>query len=324
MIEPRLPADEKVRLEALHALQILDSSPEERFDRLTRMAKRMFGVPISLVSLVDTDRQWFKSKQGLDASETPRNISFCGHAILGDDIFDIPNALNDKRFHDNPLVTEAPHIRFYAGCPVRSASGYKLGTICLIDDQPRELTDEDRLLLKDLALMVEQEIMSVQLATLDELTALNNRRGFMSLAGHLFANCVRNEQAVSLLFFDLNKFKPINDEYGHAEGDRALGVFADILRNSFRQSDVVSRLGGDEFVAFLSDANLREAKSALKRVEQQVSDYNKSNVSEWKLEFSVGHISAMPQPGDSVEQLLEKADKEMYRNKKSRDKYHHH
>ena len=318
MIEPRLPTDEKARLETLHALQILDSSPEERFDRLTRIAKRMFGVPISLVSLVDADRQWFKSKQGLDASETSRDISFCGHAILGDDIFNVPNALHDNRFFDNPLVTQAPHIRFYAGCPVRSSNGHKLGTICLIDDQPRELSDEDRLLLKDLALMVEQEIMSVQLATLDELTALNNSRGFMNLTSHLLANCIRNEQAVSLIFFDLNKFKHINDTFGHSEGDVALSVFAGILKNAFRQSDVVSRLGGDEFVAFLSDANQREAKAALKRVEQLVTDYNNLKQSKWKIEFSMGQICAVPRVGDTIEQFLESADKNMYKNKQSR------
>lgn len=126
MEAPKFPADESARIETLRALRILDTAPEERFDRITRMAKRMFGVPISLVSLVDSERQWFKSAEGLDAKETPREISFCGHAILGDDVFIVPNALVDSRFSDNPLVVDAPEIRFYAGSPIKAANGHKV------------------------------------------------------------------------------------------------------------------------------------------------------------------------------------------------------
>lgn len=317
MIEPRIPVEEQKRIETLHAMQLLDTAPEERFDRLTRMAKRMFGVPISLVSLVDSDRQWFKSKQGLGAEETPRNISFCGHAILGDDIFDVPNALKDERFYDNPLVTDAPHIRFYAGCPLKATNGLKLGTICLIDEKPRELSEEDKLLLRDLALMVEQEIASIQLATLDELTALNNRRGFMSMANHLMATCTRSEQPVSMLFFDLDKFKPINDKYGHLEGDRALIAFSNAMRTVFRQSDAVARIGGDEFVAFLTNADRRETEIVLERFNKEIEQFNEQNEADWQLEYSVGVVSLKPMPGDTIEQLLAKADNEMYKQKAS-------
>ena len=109
MKKPDIPADEQERLRALQSLGILETESEERFDRLTRMARRMFGVPIALVSLVDAERQWFKSRVGLDAGETPRDISFCGHTILGDEIFVIEDARADVRFADNPLVTGAPH-----------------------------------------------------------------------------------------------------------------------------------------------------------------------------------------------------------------------
>lgn len=115
MIKPTIPSNEAERLHALRTLNILDTSHEERFDRVTRMAKRMFNVSISLVSLIDEDRQWFKSKQGLEATETPRDISFCGHAINQEGLFIIPDAVKDERFFDNPLVTAAPYIRFYAG-----------------------------------------------------------------------------------------------------------------------------------------------------------------------------------------------------------------
>jgi len=159
-----LPGNESERLGALQNTGLLDSLPEERFDRITRLAKAMFKVPISLVSLVDEDRQWFKSRQGLPATETPRDHAFCAHAILQDDIFVIPDALQDERFADNPLVEGSPNVRFYAGCPIKVASSedanrkMPIGTLCVIDSKPRDLSEEERRALKDFGAMVEQEI----------------------------------------------------------------------------------------------------------------------------------------------------------------------
>jgi GAF domain-containing protein len=203
MVIPLKPADERNRLDALRSLDILDTPPEERFDRLTRLVKRLFGVPIALVSLVDENRQWFKSCVGLSASETPRDVSFCGHAILDNDIMVVANALADERFHDNPLVTGDPGIRFYAGCPLMAPNGSKLGTLCLIDVKPREFNGEDRGLLRDIARMVEQEIAAVHFATTDEITLLFNRRGFEMLAQHALNVCGRMKKSAILLFFDL-------------------------------------------------------------------------------------------------------------------------
>ncbi|HEX5539050.1 MAG TPA: GAF domain-containing protein, partial [Methylophilaceae bacterium] len=165
MKSPAKPADEQNRLHILHALHILDSSPEERFDRLTRLARRLFDVPIALISLVDAERQWFKSSSGLEIKETPRDISFCGHAILHDGILAVPDTAKDERFFDNPLVTAEPHIRFYAGCPLTMSDGTKLGTLCLFDRQPRSFDDNDYALLADLAHMVEQELTALQRVT---------------------------------------------------------------------------------------------------------------------------------------------------------------
>src|SRR5215212_10891180 len=163
MIVPALPTDEAERLAALRRLEILDTPSEERFDRITRLARHAFGVPIALVSLIDANRQWFKSCQGLDASETPRGISFCGHAILAADALVIPDAADDPRFADNPLVTGPPGIRFYAGQPLSSVDGFRLGTLCIIDRHPRELSDVDRQALRDLAALVEAELNALQL-----------------------------------------------------------------------------------------------------------------------------------------------------------------
>ena len=182
MQTPAIPDNERLRLDALRRISILDSSAEERFDRITRMARSMFDVPISLVSLVDENRQWFKSCCGLPVQETPRDVSFCGHAILGDGLFVVEDTRQDLRFADNPLVSGEPHIRFYAGCPLQIGEGYKLGTLCIIDRKPRLLDSRQQGLLTDLAGMVERELAAIQLATLDDLTGITNRRGFMLLA----------------------------------------------------------------------------------------------------------------------------------------------
>lgn len=314
---PAKPADESTRLDTLRALNILDSSPEERFDRLTRLAKRLFGVPIALVSLVDADRQWFKSCVGLSASETSRDISFCGHAILGDDILMIPDTLADERFHDNPLVTEAPHIRFYAGCPLQVPNGSKLGTLCLIDIEPRSMTPEDRDLLRDLARMAEQELAAVQLATIDELTMLSNRRGFEALGQHALNVCTRMDKPATLLFFDLNDFKRVNDTFGHAEGDKALTTFAELLRDAFRDSDVIGRLGGDEFVAVLTDSNEDESEAAIERLQELVDARNGEAKRGYNIDFSVGEVAFDPLKHASITELLAEADAEMYKHKKA-------
>lgn len=163
MQSPRFPPDEPHRLKALQDLELLDTPPEDRFDRVTRIAQHLFQVPIVLVSLVDADRQWFKSRQGLDAPETPRDISFCGHAILGEEVFVVPDATADARFQDNPLVCGAPDIRFYAGAPLHAPSGARVGTLCLIDRVPRTLSPMQASALRDLADCVEGELERTQL-----------------------------------------------------------------------------------------------------------------------------------------------------------------
>lgn len=296
---------------------MLDSAPDERFDRITRMAKRMFSVPISLVSLVDADRQWFKSNQGLDAAETPREISFCGHALLGDELFVVPNTREDERFKDNPLVTEAPHIRFYAGYPLKAPNGHKLGTLCLIDRRPRQLDDEDKQLLTDLAVLVEQEIATLQLATMDELTRISNRRGFMSLAAHALKICQRHERSATLLMFDLNKLKMINDKFGHGEGDRALVAFAKLLSEQFRDSDVLARLGGDEFVVLLTGGTGgSELETVLARFHEAVSECNKHSNRGYDLSYSVGFATEPPGGKYVLSALMELADQRMYAHKR--------
>lgn len=316
MKKPDIPQDEAVRLKTLRSLNILDTSSEERFDRLTRMAKRMFNVPIALVSMVDENRQWFKSCIGLSVSETSRDISFCGHAILGDDIFVIPDATKDERFVDNPLVLNEPYIRFYAGCPLRFTDGSKLGTLCIIDQKPRTLSDEDLEAIKDLASTAERELAATQLAALDELTNIPNRRGFMMVGQHSLNLCVRQKIPASLVYLDLDNFKPVNDTFGHAEGDNVLTTFANQISAVCRDSDLYARMGGDEFVILFINTTNDAAEDIIVRLQQSLKKYNQKANREYDIEFSFGIVDFDPDKHNSIEVLLEDGDSLMYEYKK--------
>jgi len=312
MKTPEIPPNEVARLQTLRSFDILDTPQEERFDRLTRMARRLFDVPIALVSLVDKDRQWFKSRIGLPVSETPRDISFCGHSILGEEVFIIPDASSDERFQDNPLVIDKPNIRFYAGCPLRALNGTQMGTLCIIDDKPRDFSEADLSALTDLAAMAEQELTALQLAVLDELTEISNRRGFMTLVGYAIWMCVRQKISASLVFFDLDKFKLINDTYGHSEGDRALVTFAKILHKTLRESDLVARIGGDEFAALLLDTPKASALDVILRLQARLDVYNDKSPHDYQIDFSFGVVDFDPKVHANVEALLADGDALMY------------
>lgn len=315
MIAPSLPIDETQRLMSLHALHILDTPNENRYDRITRMARRLFDVDICLISLVDTNRQWFKSKVGLDACETERDISFCGHAILHDEVFVINDAATDNRFYDNPLVTGAPNVRFYAGYPIKSPTGHRIGTLCIIDSKPRKLSPDEIRTLKDLGAMVEDEIKIASQAAVDDLTRVANRRGFHLFANNTLSVCRRTGTPAELAFFDLDGFKEINDTHGHAAGDDVLRYFAGLLVKCFRDADAIGRLGGDEFVVLLvgSDGN---ADVALNRLHAMAADSD-CEIHQL-LAWSVGVIRFDPERHSTIDSLLVEADSDMYDNKVSK------
>ena len=274
MIKPPIPADEFRRLESLRNLKLLDTPPEERFDRVTRLAQRVFGVPIALVSLVDADRQWFKSRQGLDATETPRDISFCGHAIVGDRIMVVNDATGDERFCDNPLVCGDPNIRFYAGYPLNAPDGAKIGTLCVIDSEPRDMSQDDLRLLRELGRMVEEELLLATMTTTDGMTGLSNRLGFSLISEHLLAMCRRMEVPASLLVFTLSNLHEIDKSSGRDVAERAIVELGQLLQTSFRDSDVIARLGTDQFGVLLAGTNLDGADNGRERLTNLVTQQN--------------------------------------------------
>jgi diguanylate cyclase (GGDEF)-like protein len=223
---------EKRRLVALEKLGILDTPPEERFDRLVRIARQFYHVKTALFTVLDDKRQWFKSKDGIDASETPRSVAFCDHAIRQDRAFIVEDAAQDPRFKSNPLVTGDPHIRFYAGIPVREPSGFKLGSLCIIDDKPRQIQEVDLDVLRTLASLIEDELECAYLTGGDEGdVAVSHLSRAIQRAQNVFLTNDNERAAFELMLADLlsltgSQFGFIGEVLYHHDGKPYLKVGA--------------------------------------------------------------------------------------------------
>jgi diguanylate cyclase (GGDEF)-like protein len=322
MKSPENPGNEAQRLTSLRESGILDTGEPARFDRLTRLARSLFNVPIAMVSLVDEESLVFKSCNGLRYATLPRDISFCGHVILSEAPLIVPDARQDIRFNDNPLVLGEPHIRFYAGCPLRLPDGTLVGSFCLLDKQPREFNPEEVGLLQDLASIVEDEFKIIAEATTDPLTGLFNRRGFEHLANFAIASAHRRAEPLTLGWLDLDEFKQINDNYGHAEGDVALREMARLLIKSFRDTDLLVRHGGDEFGILFSDTDESGAWIAMQHLTEEANAYNLTSGKPWKLAFSWGVIEFNHDGITDLSAWLRAADKRMYAMKRTHESNH--
>nr|WP_284676635.1 GAF domain-containing protein [Vibrio sinus] len=285
-------------------MKILDTLPEERFDRITRLARQMFHVPIALVSLIDKERQWFKSNFGLTASETSRDVSFCGHTILDHRPLVINDAFADPRFANNPLVLSDPNIRFYAGVPLIYSNRLKLGTLCIIDDKPRSFSDEETQQLVQLAKMAEQELCTSFTNTIDELTHLSNRAGFNCLVEKALNFCHFGRYPFSLVYVHTTKVKNISVQTEH---DYALTQFASLLRNMFRSSDLLARVGPESFVIFMVGTTERVSLTAIKRFKNAITNYNKDCTREYDLSFDFGLACGTYHSNFTVDKLIDEA-----------------
>jgi len=327
---PSRPKSEDRRISELRHLEILDTPSEDRFDRITRLALRVFDVPMALVSLVDTDRQWFKSCQGLEASETPRDISFCGHAILEEEPLVVPDALLDPRFADNPLVLGEPSVRFYAGYPLKGPGGHTLGTLCVIDRRPRYLSAADLQALRDLAHCTESELMIARMspaqmelireretaqrqAMIDPLTRAWNRGAITEILEREMDLSVREGSPLGVVLVDLDFFKRINDTHGHAAGDSLLREAVKRMRLSVRPYDAVGRYGGDEFLIVLPDCDGPNSEKLARRIHNSATrdPVNLDRGTE-RLSLTLGITSCASLPSRHAAHVLEAVDRALY------------
>ncbi|MGV8805665.1 MAG: GAF domain-containing protein [Polaromonas sp.] len=263
-----LPANEASRLEALRGAHCAYAPREERFDRITRTAKRLLHVPISLVSIVEQDEQWFRSVQGLEVAHTPRDISFCGHVVALNQPICIPDAWDDPDFADNPLVIGPPGIRSYLGWPLELAPGVAVGTLCVIDTMPRTFGAEDFEAMKDLASLAQAELkvsamstlqnrLLMQLSTLqrkgalDPLTGCWNIRGFRELVALGFEDARRKGADLALCYVHVNNLEEVAAQARYANRDALTQLLAQALRQRLPAQGALARLGARDFCALV-------------------------------------------------------------------------
>ncbi|GDY38411.1 sensor domain-containing diguanylate cyclase [Acidovorax sp. NB1] len=284
---PEAPVDDTERLLALHRYGILDTPMEPAYDELADIAGHVCDAPVAQVSFVDRDRQWFKSAQGLPERETPLDQSVCRYAIRQPGVFIVPDLAQDVRFAHYGIVTQKHPLRFYAGAPLVTPDGYALGTLCVLDHRPRQLSQRVQDLLSALArqvvrllelqrandrqgqMLAELDAARQQMAVLahtDVLTGLANRRSFTDRLRQELALLQRGREPTCLLMMDLDHFKRINDVHGHHVGDQALQLFASLCRDVFRAADVLGRWGGEEFMALLPSTGVEQAQAVAQRV----------------------------------------------------------
>lgn len=345
MIKPDKPANEALRLEALYRYRILDSERERSFDDLVAIAKAVCGTTMAAVTLIDVERQWFKAIQGIDAAENLRSESMCGHAILQpQEIMVVEDALQDVRFHDNPVVTGDPHVRFYAGAPLISSDGLPLGTLCVFDARPQQLAadkaealaalsrqvmvvmelrrfaldiqrhmlerhDYERLLSEYHDVLLAQNADLAEQSRTDALTGLPNRRAMAVALEEAMAAADGSHRQTCVALVDIDHFKHINDFQGHATGDRVLAELGVLLRSHFAGRGMAARYGGEEFVALMPDVDLRTAELQCEFLRVAVSNLPLG----FPVTISIG--VAQHQPGETSEQTMVRADAALYRAK---------
>lgn len=321
-----LPENEALRLRAVRSYEILDTAPEVDFDTLTRVAAQAFDTPAAVIGLMDADRLWFKSQLGLGVPELDRQIAFCAHAIMRpDEPLVVEDLRQDSRFQGNPLVTQAPHLCFYAGAPLIDRHGYALGTIAVVDTQPREFSQAQRALLRDLSSLVITALDSRyranllgHLAMTDHLTGLANRAQFERTLNSEMAHARRTGETFTVFYMDLDDFKGVNDTLGHAAGDEVLCEVARRMTKQVRAEDLLVRLGGDEFGIFMRPSVEDSAESLARRIVEAVSaPITLSTGDKVSVGISVG-IAIYSDAIDSMANLLAQADQALYEAKRKK------
>jgi diguanylate cyclase (GGDEF)-like protein len=307
-----IPADEEQRLRDLQRHGVLDTAADPHVQRIVELASAVLAMPIALVSLVDRQRQWFLAASGLATRETPREMAFCAHAIEGDAVLMVPDALEDERFRGNPLVLGEPQIRFYAGAPLRSSSGHNLGTLCVIDRRPRRLSAEQLALLQRLADLVMRELELRRLSHLCPITGLHNRASFFRLGQQELLEARRRGQPLALLSLDIDDFRQINNRWGHEAGDQVLLDLCGLIRRLARPQDLVGRIGDEEFAVLLPDCNAEEAMAFAEALRAAVAAMpGVFSQSDYQPQIS-GGLTALAAEDRNFADLFYRADEALY------------
>ncbi len=257
--------DEVGRLASLHRYSVLDSPPEVPFDKITQLVKTVLSVPIAAVSLIDADRQWFKSCVGIEVRETARDISFCTHTIKSRDPMVIGDATRDPKFAHNPLVLGPPYIASYAGAPLLTPEGYALGSLCAIDTVPRQFADWQIDVLKSFAALVVDEFELRRLSQTDSATGVLNRRALLVEAGRAVSHFSRSGFPSSIINFGIGDFGRGHNSHGAAAHDAIMRACAGLINEQSRPGDILARTGDNEFMLLLTGTNLEQATLAAER-----------------------------------------------------------
>ena len=259
------------RLKAVRQLGIIDTPAERSYDRITGLLKTIFSVEISAISIMDGHRFWLKSSVGSPVTEAQHDQSFSQFTLALDGPLVVTDTHQDPRFRDNPFVTGAPHVRFYAGVPVRSADGHGVGTVCVADTRPRRIGERQLAVLGDFADIVGETLALRTLAMRDELTGTLSRRAFREQGEQVASLAGRHRHNLTAICFDLDHFKAVNDTFGHAAGDEVLRRAADAARERLRTSDIFGRLGGEEFGVILPETDRQGALQVAEKLRRDIS-----------------------------------------------------
>jgi len=264
------PDEEEDRIRALERYEVLDTPREAAFDRITTLASTALDAPIVLISLVDSTRSWLKSCVGVPDGESPREIAFCSHTVCGNDLLIVPDALNDSRFADNPFVVDEPHIRFYAGAPLKTPGGANVGTLCIIDTRPREFSVSQKKVLSDLAGLVVRELEQRKADNADPLTGAFDGRQFLLHGRSEWRRAKAYNRSLAVLVADLDDFEAIDATYGFEASDLALMGISAACAEGLRHQDIWARLDRTRFAALLVDANMASAIALAERMREKI------------------------------------------------------
>lgn len=311
------PYAEDRRLQALQRYDILDTPREEAFDRITRLAQKIFRVPVAIVSFADAHRQWHKAAEGTETVEVPREQTFCRHVVASGEPLVVSDARLDTRFDRNPHVTCQRGVRFYVGLPLKTRDRHVIGVLCLIDYEPREFTPAEAEMLADLGQIAMDELELRQSVARDALTGAMSRKSFKEEIVRAAAQALRHHQDLSLIAIDLDHFKDVNDTFGHSGGDVVLVNAAEACMSQLRAYDVFGRLGGEEFAALLANTGHADAMCVANRCREVLAG-REVRLGERRLRVTGSFgIASLGPSLQSADALLEHADKALYEAKRT-------